>query len=99
MRIFQKEEEKQVAVGRELHLHEIMETNCRTKSTWFSFCLTSLKAMHFLLEDHLLPPKTMSEDDERILSSYWRLGADALVKQELKERRAYEHSVRALFSD
>ncbi|CAK7231528.1 hypothetical protein SCUCBS95973_007945 [Sporothrix curviconia] len=50
-------------------------------------------------ELHHLLSKMMSDEEENVVSSFWISDADAFVGRKMKERKAYEERIRALFAD
>ena len=56
-----------------------------SKGVWFWSCLSSVAAMYSLLETHLLPPKSLFLEAERIVSRFWRFDHESIVRTKLTE--------------
>lgn len=96
-----KEEEHntQVNKGQRISISEVMADMWDSKGVWFWCCLSSVNAMYTLLESHLLPPKSLSLSDARIVSRFRRckLDHDEVVQMKLAEKEAYNNELRQLF--
>jgi len=102
MRIFEEEEQaiKMTAkASHDINLSEIMHGMWDSKGVWFWYCLSSVNAMCFLLETHLLPPKTLSLEAERIISRFWSRKSEDIVRMKLADKKAYDEELRELFSE
>lgn len=95
LRIFEEEEESFRAHA--FNLTQVMRETWDSKGVWFWYCLSSVNAMYFLLEAHILPARSLSPETERILSKFWSRDSEAIVKAKVEDRKAYEEEVRRLF--
>ncbi|KAI1293136.1 hypothetical protein F5Y03DRAFT_374772 [Xylaria venustula] len=82
----------------DINLSEIMHYMWDSKGVWFWYCLSSVNAMHFLLESHLFPPKTLSLEAEKIISRFWNRKSEDIVRIKLADKKAYDKKLRELFS-
>ncbi|KAI5860294.1 hypothetical protein GGS23DRAFT_582044 [Durotheca rogersii] len=100
MHIFEEEEQavKAKASSHDINLSKIMHDMWDSKGVWFWYCLSSVNAMYFLLEAHLLPPKSLSLEAERIVSRFWSRESEDIVRMKLADKKAYDDELRELFS-
>ncbi|KAE8356063.1 hypothetical protein BDV28DRAFT_7353 [Aspergillus coremiiformis] len=96
-----KEEERATPAQAYHHiiLSKVMQDMWDSKGVWFWYCLSSVNAMYFLLETHLLPPKSLSLEAERIVSRFWSRNAEDVVRQKLADKQAYDDELRELFGN
>lgn len=99
MYIFEEEEQaiKPRTTG-SITLSRVMQDMWDSKGVWFWHCLTSQNAMYFLLESHLLPPKSLSREAERIVSRFWSRDSEDVVRRKLADKQAYDEELRRLFT-
>lgn len=95
LRVFEEEEES--FRDHAFNLTQVMREIWDSKGVWFWYCLSSVNAMYFLLEAHILPAGSLSPEVERILSKFWSRDSEAIVKAKVEDRKAYEKEVRRLF--
>ncbi|TQN69977.1 hypothetical protein CSHISOI_05534 [Colletotrichum shisoi] len=96
------EEEEQARKGRtigSITLSRVMQDMWDSKGVWFWYCLSSVNAMYFLLETHLLPPKSLSLEAERIISRFWSRDSEDVVRRKLADKQAYDEELRRLFTE
>ena len=86
------------ASGRDSRLSSLMHDTWNSKAVWFRNCISSTNAMHILLPDHVLRPSSLTTDAERILSRFWSVDAEDVVRRKIADRKAYEKELRALFA-
>lgn len=67
MHIFQ-EQERRTKANHGITISKVMQDMWESKGIWFWHCLSSVKAMYFLLEGHLCPAGSLSLDVERAVS-------------------------------
>ncbi|KAI1351502.1 hypothetical protein F5Y01DRAFT_121139 [Xylaria sp. FL0043] len=102
MHIFEEEEQvmkMKAKASHNINLSEIMHDMWDSKGVWFWYCLSSVNAMYFLLESHLLPPKSLSLEAERIVSRFWCRESEDIVRKKLADKKAYDEELRRLFSE
>ncbi|KAI1159765.1 hypothetical protein F5B18DRAFT_664322 [Nemania serpens] len=100
MRIFEEEERAAKAkASHDVHLSKIMHDMWDSKGVWFWYCLSSVNAMYFLLETHLLPPKSLSLEAEGIVSRFWSMDSEDVVRTKLADKKAYDDELRGLFGE
>ncbi|KAH8160993.1 hypothetical protein CIB48_g7247 [Xylaria polymorpha] len=102
MHIFKEEEQvtkMKAKASHNINLSEIMHDMWDSKGVWFWYCLSSVNAMYFLLESHLLPPKSFSLEAERIMSRFWSRESEDIVRKKLADKKAYDEELRGLFSE
>ncbi|KAI0467909.1 hypothetical protein F4859DRAFT_219128 [Xylaria cf. heliscus] len=75
----------------------IMREMWDSKGVWFWHCLASVNAMYFLLETHLLPPRSLTLEAERIMSRFWIRNSEEVVQKKLSDKQAYDDELRGLF--
>ncbi|KZL70477.1 aminoglycoside phosphotransferase [Colletotrichum tofieldiae] len=98
MHIFQEEEQAMKAqASHDITLSKLMQDMWDSKGVWFWYCLSSVNAMYFLLETHLLPPKSLSLEVERIVSRFWSRNSEDVVRRKLADKQAYDDELRRLF--
>ncbi|KAG9253824.1 uncharacterized protein F5Z01DRAFT_681780 [Emericellopsis atlantica] len=98
MEIFTEEEE--AAQGRTQHgisLSNIMRDMWDSKGVWFWHCLSSINAMYFLPESHLLPPDFLTLEAESIVSRLWCRDSEDVVRRKIADKQAYDDELRKLF--
>ncbi|KAI0540434.1 hypothetical protein GGR58DRAFT_511749 [Xylaria digitata] len=83
----------------DISLSKIMHEMWDSKGVRFWYCLSSVNAMYFLLETHLLPPKSLSLEAERIISRFWSRNSEDVVRIKLADKKAYDDELRGLFSE
>ncbi|POR34351.1 Uncharacterized protein TPAR_05431 [Tolypocladium paradoxum] len=99
MHIFEEEEQATKAeASHDITLSKVMQDMWNSKGVWFWYCLSSVNAMYFLLETHLLPPKSLSLEAERIVSRFWSRNSEDVVRMKLADKKAYDDELRELFS-
>jgi len=100
MRVFEEEELATKAKARHnITLSEVMQDMWQSKGVWFWYCLASVNAMYVLLEMHLYPPKTLSVEAERVLSRFWCMDSEDIVRKKLADKHAYDEELRKLFRE
>ncbi|KAI0505923.1 hypothetical protein F5B22DRAFT_639554 [Xylaria bambusicola] len=82
-----------------ISLSEIMHDMWGSKRVWFWYCLSFVNAMYFLLEPHLLPPKSLSPEAEGVLSRFWSRESEEIIREKLADKKAYDEELRALFNE
>ncbi|KAH0425489.1 hypothetical protein CcaCcLH18_10948 [Colletotrichum camelliae] len=100
MRIFEREEKSINARSNgSINLSSIMVSMWRSKGVWFWYCLSSVNAMYFLLDTHLVPPKSFSAEAERVISRFWGRDPEDVVRRKLASKQAYDEELRKLFAE
>ncbi|KAI0399314.1 hypothetical protein F4802DRAFT_53801 [Xylaria palmicola] len=102
MHIFEEEEQvtkTKAKASHNVNLSDIMHDMWDSKGVWFWYCLSSVNAMYFLLEPHLLPPKSLSLEAERIMSRFWSGESEDIVRKKLADKKAYDEELRGLFGE
>lgn len=102
MHIFEEEEQAmktKAKASHDINLSKIMDDMWDSKGVWFWDCLSSINAMYFLVEGHLLPPESLSPEDETILSRFWRRKSEDIVRMKVADKKAYDEKLRELFSE
>ncbi|KAF2971928.1 hypothetical protein GQX73_g1641 [Xylaria multiplex] len=93
MHIFKEEEQvtkMKAKASHKISLSKIMHDMWDSKGVWFWYCLSSVNAMYFLLEPHLLPPKSLSLEAERVMSRFWSRESEDIVRKKLADKKAYD---------
>ncbi|KAJ8129291.1 hypothetical protein O1611_g4343 [Lasiodiplodia mahajangana] len=97
-----EEEEEQVTkakAGHNINLSQIMHEMWDSKGVWFYECLLSVNAMYLLLDFHLVPPKGLTDEVEKILSRFWCGNSEDVVQMKLADKKAYDEELRQLFHE
>ena len=100
LKILEEEEQAtHVKASHKITISNVMQEMWDSRGVWFWYCLSSVNAMYFLLEPHLLPPKSFSLEAEKVVSRFWSRNSEDVVRMKLADRKAYEDRVRELFSE
>lgn len=98
MHIFEEEEQATKAeASHDITLSKVMQDMWDSNGVWFWYCLSSVNAMYFLLETHLLLPKSLSLEAERIISRFWSRNSEDVVRTKLADKKVYDDELRELF--
>lgn len=76
-------------------ISQLMEDTWQSKSLWFWYCISSVNAMYFLLEQHLC---SLPLDAEKLLSEFWCQDSREVVRRKLADKKAYDCQLERLFS-
>ncbi|KAI0099078.1 hypothetical protein GGR51DRAFT_576458 [Nemania sp. FL0031] len=99
MHIFEEEEQATKAKAHHnISLSEVMHEMWNSKGVWFYHCLFSVNVMYFLLGSHLVPPKSLPWDVEKIVSKFWSGNSEEVVQRKLADKEAYDVRLRELFN-
>lgn len=98
MHIFEEEEQATKAeASHDITLYKVMQDMWDSNGVWFWYCLSSVNAMYFLLETHLLLSKSLSLEAERIISRFWSRNSEDVVRTKLADKKVYDDELRELF--
>lgn len=80
-------------------LTRIVEDMWQSGGTWFWFCLSSIDAAYYLIDDHLCPRFSahLSIKVEEAFSHFWKEGAEQVVAKKLSDYKQYEQDLSRLF--
>lgn len=70
-----------------------------SKGVWFWYCLSSVNAMYFLLEDHLCPLGSLSTSVKRAVSQFWCENPEAVVRAKLADREEHDAELERVFGE
>ncbi|KAI1126236.1 hypothetical protein F5Y10DRAFT_216389 [Nemania abortiva] len=100
MHIFEEEEQAaQAKTSHSIGLSKIMHEMWDSKGVWFWRCLSSVNAMYLLLDSHLVPPQSLTQQATRIISRFWSRNSNEVVQMKLADKKAYDEELRELFSE
>lgn len=99
MRVFEEEEQDLKTKARHtITLSKVMHDMWESKGVWFWICLSSVNAMYFVLETHLIPPGSLPLKAEAVLSRFWCRDSEDIVRKKMAEKEAYNDELRKLFT-
>ncbi len=94
-----EEEEVKMNPKDGLGLASIMHESWESKAVWFWYCLTSVNAMYYLVEDHICPGYlSLSSLVEEVLSHYWCQESAEVVARKVTDHEGYVKDLEVLFS-
>lgn len=97
MRIFEEQERKLVK-EHNIHISKLMDEMWETKGMWFWYCIKSVNAQLYIVEDHICPgfSALLSGKSEEILSKFFCKSATAAARRKAADHQEYLESLRQL---
>lgn len=96
---FEKEERKMVEHS--FSLASIIDEMWESKGVWFWYCLRSVNAIRFVLEDHVCPvfSTPLSKETEEILCKLWREDSVEVVEKKIADYEQYRAELQRAFDE
>lgn len=96
-----EEQERDMALGLNFSVTQVMNEMWESKGVWFWHCLDSINAMLSVPSDHIYPlfSSPVSPKVEETLSRFWRENSEFVVEKKVADERQYDAELRRAFGE